>query len=83
MRYGIDRDKRFIKLEWEYVKEGISGYQVYKARDGAPLRLYKFVPAKSFQDRNLTANSKYIYAIKAIYEDGAESELSKEIEINY
>jgi uncharacterized protein len=83
VRYGLDRDKHLIKLEWDYNHTGVTGYQIYKAREGGTLRLYKFVSAKQFTDKALSANTKYVYAVRAIFENGAEGELSKPVEIVY
>jgi fibronectin type 3 domain-containing protein len=83
IRTAVNRESREIKLQWTYKGTGITGFRIFKAIKGSPLRIYKFVPTNSFSDKSLIVNNKYIYSIIAVFENGAESEMSKEILVEY
>ena len=79
IQFNVDREARQIVLQWSYKKEGLRGFQIYRMAGSNAIRFYKFTTAAQtqFVDKDLRANSKYGYAIKAIFENGAESELSQ------
>ncbi|HEY8399716.1 MAG TPA: hypothetical protein VIK89_00565 [Cytophagaceae bacterium] len=83
--YHVDRQKREIVLLWNYQEPGVEKFLIYKAEKGNPIRLYKSVGKgqASFIDKTLSINSLYTYRIKAVFEDGSQSILSKELEVNY
>jgi fibronectin type 3 domain-containing protein len=83
IRTTVNRESREIRLQWTYKGTGISGFRIFKAVKGSPLRLYKFVPTNQFIDKSLIINNKYIYSIIAVFENGAESEMSDEVTIEY
>ncbi|MBI3221360.1 MAG: hypothetical protein HYZ44_17750 [Bacteroidetes bacterium] len=81
----VDREGKRIILQWNYPKDGLKGFQVYRAVGDNPIRLYQFIePDKvQFIDKELRANTKYNYQLKAVFKNGAESEMSKEITLNF
>lgn len=80
-----NRSERKIELKWQYQQPGIQYFILYKSKKGEPLRVYKTLPANliSFTDTEASINNVYFYALKAIFLNGAESELSDVVEISY
>ncbi|MEO1049141.1 MAG: hypothetical protein AAFX87_00855 [Bacteroidota bacterium] len=80
-----NRESRFISLEWQYEKQGVDRFLIYKSYGDQGFRLYKTLPAdqRSFIDKTLKINTVYKYRIMAVYTSGARSPFSKEIEVNY
>jgi fibronectin type 3 domain-containing protein len=81
----IDRENRRIILQWSYQMKNIRGFQLYRAAGESPLRLYHFLEANKIQfiDKEVRVNTRYTYQVRAIFTDGAESEMSKPLTINY
>ncbi|MBI2271809.1 MAG: hypothetical protein HYU69_15820 [Bacteroidetes bacterium] len=80
-----NRNERKIELKWQYQQPGIQNFILYKSKKGDPLRIYKTLPGNlnSFTDTEASINNVYFYALKAVFLNGAESELSDVIEVNY
>jgi len=80
-----NRPDRKINLKWNYEKKGISNYILYRAKKSEPLRILKTLGSDDnlFSDTSVYANNVYVYAIKAVFISGAESELSDLIEVTY
>ena len=68
-----------------YAKDKIRGFQLFKVYGNNPIRLYKFIDSSKSQfiDKDLKVNTIYGYALKAIFDDGSESELSEIIKVEY
>jgi uncharacterized protein len=81
----VDREGRKIVLQWKYPTDGLRGFQVYRASGESPMRLYKFVEPDKIQfiDKELRVNTTYTYTLKAIFKNGAESEMSEGVTLNY
>lgn len=81
----IDREEKMIRIKWMYQQQGVSKYQIYRAKEGEDIRLYQTIPSgeNSFEDRRLVVNSKYIYQVVALFSTGAKSEFSEKIIVNY
>lgn len=81
----IDRELKLIRLKWSYEEGSVSKYQIYRAKEGEPTKLYTTVTglSKDFVDRQLVMNSVYTYQIVALFTSGSRSEFSREIIINY
>jgi len=81
-----DRDKKEIKLSWDYKEKGVYAFWIYRSEKGKPLRLLTSVQdanAKSYIDKEASLNREYQYAIKAIFQDNAQSKMSKFILVIY
>ena len=80
-----NREQRRILLQWAFSRQKkVTGYRIFRAVNDGPLRHYQFSGLKSqFTDQRLTVNHRYRYAVQAIMDDGSESTLSSEVEINY
>jgi uncharacterized protein len=80
-----NRNERFISIEWKYDNAGVDKFLVYKDYKNEGFRLYKTVAGdeRKFIDRSLQINTVYKYKIMAVYNSGARSPLSKEVEVNY
>lgn len=78
-------DLKCIDLKWNYDFNNIYSYVIYKAKKGEPFRIYKtIIPAiNTFTDKHVNPNNTYLYKIKAIHNNGAESRLSEAIEVIY
>lgn len=80
-----NRTDRKIELHWQYSALGVQHFILYKAKKGEQLRTFKILPhnVSSFVDTQISINTVYLYALKAVYTSGTESELSDVIEVNY
>ncbi|MCA6381266.1 MAG: hypothetical protein IM574_01745 [Cytophagales bacterium] len=85
IQFKADREARQITLQWLYAKDKIRGFHLFKVYGNNPIRLYKFIDSgkSQFIDRDLKVNTIYGYALKAIFDDGSESELSEIIKVEY
>jgi fibronectin type 3 domain-containing protein len=85
IQFKADREARQIILQWSYAKDKIRGFQLFKVYGNNPIRLYKFIDSSKSQfiDKDLKVNTIYGYALKAIFDDGSESELSEIIKVEY
>ncbi|MBC7919964.1 MAG: hypothetical protein H7Z75_02645 [Ferruginibacter sp.] len=76
-------DGKAIVLSWRYpVKE--CRLVIYRAFNDGGLLTYQSIPSEevSFVDTRIRKGN-YAYAIKAIYEDGGESPLTKPVQVNF
>lgn len=80
----VDQTNKAILLSWRYKEPDIAEFEIYKAKKGEKLRLLRNVPAdsKRLYDYNITINTQYQYAIRAVFKDGRLSKLEQKI-INY
>lgn len=85
IEYTINKEKRSITLNWKYNPSQIENFVVYKAKKGEAPRIFKTVKANinQLEDKELYIGNTYIYLIKANYSSGAESKLSKEVQIEF
>jgi fibronectin type 3 domain-containing protein len=74
----VDRQNRSITINWIKVAEdkNIRLFELYRAQDKQQMSLYKQVPAatNSFIDTDLQVNTRYKYAVRAVYTDGKYSD---------
>ncbi|MEO8474423.1 MAG: hypothetical protein ABI477_19630 [Chryseolinea sp.] len=77
-------DGKAIVLSWNYKVKDEFRFVVYRSFNKGDLLTYKSVAASdaSFSDKNVQTG-EYEYAIKAVYQDGGESPLSKPVKIEY
>lgn len=77
----IDRLNKRMILRWLYNEEGVKLFQIYRASNDEPLKLYRSVPAKEFTDR--MQGGKYQYKVVAVFTDGSKSEMGKGISFTF
>ncbi len=72
-------EQHFVQLNWRYNEENITQFEIYKAKEEAPLQLYKTVSAnvRTTRDTDLSINTNYKYAIRAVFKDGGMSKKSE------
>lgn len=77
-------DGKSIVLLWNYPVKNDLRFVVYRSFNKGGLLTYQSVPADktSFSDKRLQ-KGEYEYAIKAVYQDGGESPLTKPVKIEY
>jgi fibronectin type 3 domain-containing protein len=82
---AVERDANRVMLKWAYEPVGVKVYQIYKAINDAPLKLYKTIPGNSQElaEQPMKMGTRYIYRILAHYESGAKSVLSQELVVDY
>jgi len=71
-----DRGDKKVKVIWEYNQKGNYEFVVFRGMDGSDLSSYKKVTGDKKSMEEFPAAGKYNYAVKVIYENGAESPLS-------
>jgi hypothetical protein len=79
-----DFEKRNITLSWEAPNEKVDRYIIYKAKKGEQLRTWKTVDGNSSSviDKELYVGNTYIYKVKAVLKNGAETKMV-ELEVVY
>lgn len=77
--------KRIVKLSWDYSNSEVELFQIYRANEDGIYSIYQSVAGtkREMYDTELSAGRMYRYRIKAVYQDGGESPLSKEIEVKF
>lgn len=66
-----------IDLSWSYKEPNVEFFELYKATGDQPLQLMQQVLpiTKQLADPNITINTKYQYAIRAVFTDGSVSKM--------
>ncbi len=84
-KFELDTLKKVVRLKWDYEDKTVQRYLIYKTEKGKQLRLYQSVTSdkKEFYDRVLSPNTTYVYRIRAVMQEGVETEFSKELEVVY
>jgi len=80
----VDRNKKYILLEWkESTKPDV--YYIYKAINDQPMVLWKKLngQAASFTDTEIKIGNTYTYKIKGEWSNGNATHLSKPIAVTY
>jgi fibronectin type 3 domain-containing protein len=77
-------DKRRIEVVWDDQLKQVSAYQVYKSSGNGAMSLFQTLPAgqKGLYDTEVQPNTAYQYAVMAVLESGAYSEMKK-VTVNY
>ena len=85
IRFTVDREKRSITLNWTYPEKDVFSFVIYKSKKGEQPRIWKTINGNlhSVVDRQLYIDNIYVYRIKAVLDNGAESEMSDAVEVNY
>ena len=74
-----------IIISWYYKYIDLKHYLIYRAKSDEPMRYYKIVDANKskFIDKNIKINTKYAYRIKAVFNDGSESNFSRKVVVKF
>ncbi len=81
-----EREKKEIKIAWQYNQKGVFAFWIYRSEEGKPLRLLTSVrdaTATSYIDKEARLNTIYQYAIRAVFVDEAQSKMTKPIIVKY
>ncbi len=83
LKSDINFEEKKIILTWQY--ESVDRFLIYKSKEDSPLRLASSVDGNQFHfaDAQIVSGNMYNYAVKAIFKNGAESNLSKPIKVLY
>ncbi len=81
----VNREKKFIQLNWFPLKQEVYSYTIYKAKKGEALRSFKTVNGNilELKDDELYISNEYVYAIKAVLKSGREVMVAKEVRVEY
>ena len=73
-----DKTQTNILLSWRYKAVDLIEFEIYKSKKGEKLRLLRVVPAdtRRLYDNDLSINTEYQYAIRAVFKDGRMSKLA-------
>lgn len=78
MEVEVDRKERTVTITWEQAKtaKNIRRFELYRAQAKQPMSLYKQMAtaSSSFVDTDLRVNTRYKYAIRAVYTNGQYSD---------
>ncbi|MBL0739903.1 hypothetical protein [Chryseolinea lacunae] len=78
----LENDKKSVGLNWKYATPGEYYFLIYRSYNGGGMEMYQQVPGDKFSlaDKNLSKGN-YEYAVKAVYKDGGQSPLSKNMRV--
>lgn len=67
-----------IDLSWDYKATGVESFEIYKATAEEPMQLMQTVTGqtKKLSDPSITINTRYKYAIRALFTDGRISKMA-------
>lgn len=78
MEVEVDRKGRTVTITWEQLKtaKNIRRFELYRGEAKQPMSLYKqmTIATNSFIDTDLRVNTRYKYAIRAVYVNGQNSD---------
>lgn len=83
-QHKLLNEKSQLILNWDYQGAQIKSFQIYRAVDQGDILLHQSVSSekRQFIDR-LIPGKKYQYRIMVVFENGARSEFSKELNVEY
>lgn len=73
----IDKKNLLIKLVWKSDLPAVKNYEIYKSEGEAPYALWKVLPGwqREIMDKDLAVSMKYRYMIRALFENGGNSQV--------
>ena len=80
---SVDRQDKFIKLQWKYNEPGVNKFLIYRGSSVEDLSFYASAIDNEFIDKNLTINKTYYYVIKVVFNSGLESAMSQIVVVKY
>ncbi|MEO6305784.1 MAG: hypothetical protein ABIP51_21725, partial [Bacteroidia bacterium] len=83
--YTLNKETKTIILEWQAPSIDVYTYTLYKAKKGSEFISYKTFKTNTlkFEDKDLNIGNTYSYKIKANLNSGAETRLSKELNVEF
>jgi len=84
-RGKIDIENKLIKLLWQKPNEPIFSFILYKKKNDGPWLTFKTLKSNftEFNDNELNIGNIYQYRIKAIFENGKESNFSNNVKLEF
>lgn len=81
----VNRELRFINLSWRVKNTEVMEYQLYRAKNGGDLKLYKTLDGstKGYNDVDLEINTEYTYGIQLILGGGRKNSSMQKIFLQY
>ena len=80
----VNREENEITLRWNYDGQGVSKFRIFRAADHQPpVQLTTVDAGKSELTDTLVPGKHYAYRIMAVFENGSQSSLSKEMIFQY
>lgn len=85
VKISANRSEAFVKLTWKYEELEVHKFLIYRAEKDGKLTLIKEVKGteRTFIDKDIEANTKYLYRLQASMNSGILSSFSKELIVNY
>lgn len=82
---AINYETKVIDLKWVYNQKDLYSFIIYKSKGDTPFMIYKTLNPNQFNftDKDLNPGNIYKYKLKAIFNSGAESIMSEEVEVKY
>lgn len=76
---AADLEKRTITLRWDLPATAVDRFIVYKGKEGEAIRSFKTLSGTttSYIDNQLYPGNVYVYRVKAVMKDGAETRVSE------
>lgn len=73
----VNLEKKIVTLQWDMPQQPVDRFIIYKAKDGEALRSLKTLngTTNSFVDVQPHPGNVYVYAIRAIMNDGGETKM--------
>jgi hypothetical protein len=80
-----DREKRKIRLSWQYEALEVVKTIIYRASGNYPMRILETLEGNpgQYEDKDITLNTTYIYKIKLFFKNGIQTQLSTGIRVAY
>lgn len=81
----LDKEKKAIRLQWEYKLAGVKQYRIYRAKNDSPFLLYTTLNGSisKWEDEEVILGNIYKYKITAVLKGDVKSEMSKVVELRF
>jgi fibronectin type 3 domain-containing protein len=81
----LDKEKKAIRLQWEYKLAGVKQYHIYRAKNDSPFLLYTTLNGSisKWEDEEVILGNIYKYKITAVLKGDVKSEMSKVVELRF
>ena len=81
----VDLEKRRIYLNWNVYDKDVEKYVLYRASESEPYIIIATIEGKetTFTDKELSIGNVYLYKIKAVLKNGAESIFNQPLKVTY
>ena len=79
----VNYEKKAIALNWTYDQPNVTSFRVYRKINDGAIQLYRTVKDKQFVDIGMVVGTKYSYKVMAVFSNGASSEMSKIVDVDF